>query len=200
MPEFRGFPKIERFTKFLNSPVTLTEKIDGTNACVVIEQYERGTGTPPELIIAWDDQDDVTWGMYAQSRKRLLTLGDDNYGFALWVREHCEELKELGHGHHFGEWWGGGIQRNYGLDKDDKRLSLFNVNRPVETLPACCSQVPVLDVHTYDPERIRKVALELHENGSAAAPGFPDPEGVMIWHSSMRQYFKLPFDPDPKGK
>ncbi len=30
---------------------------------------------------------------------------------------------------YFGEWWGSGVQRGYGLQKGDKRFSLFNVSR-----------------------------------------------------------------------
>src|ERR1700744_4152565 len=80
----------------------------------------------------------------AQSRNRLLTPGkNDNYGFAGWVEENKEELFKLGPGHHFGEWWGKSIARNYGLD--ERRFSLFNVKRWVEdTKPSCCHVVPVI--------------------------------------------------------
>lgn len=199
MPEFRGFPKITRFEKFLNSPVTITEKLDGTNACVVIVPEEDWGNEQP--LHVWTAQENV-WGMFAQSRKNIITpgKGTDNFGFAQWVKDHCVELTELSHGHHYGEWWGGGIQRGYGLDKDDKRFSLFNVARPPETLPDCCSQVPILDQHTYDVARIESVADVLRTCGSAAAPGYDDPEGVMLWVGGIRQYFKMPFDQEPKGQ
>ena len=52
------------------------------------------------------------------------------FGFARWVETNRERLITLlGPGLHFGEWWGSGIQRGYGLTKGDKRFSLFNVER-----------------------------------------------------------------------
>ncbi len=100
--EFREFDKIPR----LKRNVVITEKIDGTNACVVIS---------PEGIIS------------AQSRSQIITPDNDNYGFARWVEDNSEELAKLGGGYHFGEWWGSGIQRRYGMDR--KVFSLFNVGR-----------------------------------------------------------------------
>ena len=135
--EFTEFPKMAR----LSRDVIITEKIDGTNAQVCIG--EDGT-------------------LLAGSRSRWITPADDNFGFAAWVEAHREELLTLGPGRHFGEWWGSGIQRGYGLM--DRRFSLFNVQRwavhgtePVryptadprmflvqEMLPPCCGKVPVL--------------------------------------------------------
>lgn len=201
MTEFRGFPKIARFEKFLDSPVTITEKIDGTNACIIIAQVNPDETMPLYMPIhKWTDGDGVEWGMHAQSRKNMIKPGKntDNYGFASWVAEHAEELVSLGHGYHYGEWWGLGIQRNYGLD--EKRLSLFNVSRPAETLPDCVSQVPILDQHTYDPDRIDAVANKLEREGSVAVPGWDKPEGVMVYLHGLRQYFKVPFDKRHKSE
>ena len=116
---FRPFPKVPRLMR----PVVVTEKIDGTNASVCV--YPDGT-------------------VRAGSRKRWITPEDDNFGFAAWVRDHAEELRGLGEGHHFGEWWGRGIQRGYGLQT--RRFSLFNVDRwnADNPPPACCHVVPVL--------------------------------------------------------
>src|SRR5687767_11177216 len=103
MNEFREFQKIAR----LNRAVIVTEKIDGTNGCVVVSE------------------DGLT--VTAQSRSTIITPQNDNFGFAKWVQDNAEELKQLGPGYHYGEWWGCGIQRKYGLD--EKRFSLFNVSR-----------------------------------------------------------------------
>lgn len=81
MSDFEEFPKIPR----LRRGVTITEKIDGTNGQIFID--EEGN-------------------IKAGSRSRWITPEDDNYGFARWVAEHADELRELGHGRHFGEWWG----------------------------------------------------------------------------------------------
>ena len=114
---FVEFPKMPR----LSREIIVTEKIDGTNAQVYIG-------------------DDGT--ILAGSRTRWITPENDNFGFAAWVRDNTDELLKLGPGSHFGEWWGAGIQRRYGLN--EKRFSLFNVARWGEERPACCSVVPVL--------------------------------------------------------
>src|SRR3954471_9773147 len=111
--DFEPFQKIARLKR--NS--IITEKIDGTNAVVAIG-------------------DDGTFRV--GSRTRWITPDDDNYGFAKWAFAHEDELRELGPGRHFGEWWGNGIQRKYGVL--DKRFSLFNVGRwnEITPPPACC--------------------------------------------------------------
>lgn len=120
MADFEEFQKIPR----LKRGCVITEKIDGTNAQVYIS-----------------DEGIIQFG----SRSRYITPADDNYGFARWAEAHKDELIKLGPGRHFGEWWGSGIQRGYGLKNGDKRFSLFNVGRwTPETLPACVGLVPVL--------------------------------------------------------
>lgn len=175
--EFIAFPKIPR----LNRTVTITEKIDGTNACVVIVKEDDGD--------AW---------VYAQSRKRIITPESDNFGFAAWVADHEEELIELGPGHHFGEWYGSGIQRNYGLD--ERRFALFNTFRPTDTLPSCVEQVPVL-WRGEDMSGVNNCSEILRVGGSVAVPGFPSPEGIVVYHHASRQNFKVLLEGDeiPKG-
>lgn len=103
LPEFKPFPKIAR----LNRECVITEKIDGTNGCVIV--------TPEGEV-------------HAQSRNRVLGADTDPFGFALWVERNRDALRDLlGPGYHFGEWWGQGIQRGYGLS--ERRFSLFNVAR-----------------------------------------------------------------------
>lgn len=173
-PEFQPFPKIGRLFR----DMVVTEKIDGTNACVLVNA----------------DLD-----VYAQSRKRLITPADDNYGFAAWVAEHSGELRQLGPGHHFGEWWGRGIQRGYGLD--ERRFSLFNTARWEDERPACCHVVPVLERHTFNEASIYLALQRLRQQGSAAAPGFMQPEGVVVYHTANGTLFKALLENDdvPKG-
>ena len=40
----------------------------------------------------------------------------------------------------------------------------------------------------------------LKETGSMAAPGYNNPEGVVIWHEAARCLFKKTFKSDEKGK
>lgn len=178
MIEFKEFPKIAR----LNREVIVTEKLDGTNAAVVIAD--------DGLTIA------------AQSRSRLITPQDDNYGFARWVEENRGELLKLGSGHHFGEWWGHGINRNYGLT--EKRFSLFNVSRWEDPAarPACCHVVPVLvRGEAHESFSVATRALnELKAIGSKAAPGFLNPEGIVLFHVQGNHLFKVTLHKDEEWK
>lgn len=141
MTEFKKWPSTPR----LRRDVLITEKLDGTNAAVLIEVHPFGQslevhdGPEPHPIVTvlgpnnndfdngGDGLPDVEYHIYAQSRNRFVTLESDNYGFAAWVDENAEELVDLlGPGRHYGEWWGKGIQRGYGADR--KYFSLFNVS------------------------------------------------------------------------
>lgn len=177
-PEFRAFGKIPRFR---HRPVIITEKIDGTNGIIHVTNDGR---------------------IFAGSRNRWLTLEKDNMGFARWVNEHAEELLTgLGPGTHYGEWWGQGIQRRYGLDH--KRFSLFNVGRwNDENKPACCHVVPTLVIDTRVEFAIETALEKLTLCGSVAAPGFMDPEGIVLLHTASGQLFKVTLKNDeiPKGK
>ena len=174
---FKAFPKIPRW---YNEEVIITEKIDGTNACVAISE---------DLSV-----------VSAQSRTRLLSIDKDNYGFALWVWEHTNDLRQLGPGHHFGEWWGSGIQRNYGLQ--EKRFSLFNTSKWKDDRPNCCHVVPELysgNLSVWGELLYDEVIDNLFRKGSKAAPGFMEPEGVMMYLINSKQYYKVPFEGNPKS-
>ncbi len=182
-PLFIGFPKIARYSR----PCTITEKIDGTNASICISddlgELSRGEG------------------FYTASRTRWITPEHDNMGFSRWAHEHKEELLKLGPGHHFGEWWGLGIQRRYGQDR--KRFSLFNTSKWSDEAarPACCDVVPVLYEGPFCTFAIERAIDDLREDGSKAAPGFTKPEGIVIYHQAAKMYFKktLIGDEKPKG-
>lgn len=173
--DFEAFPKMPR----LSRRVIITEKIDGTNAQVFIG--EDGT-------------------IRAGSRTRWITPDDDNYGFAAWVADHKDALQALGPGRHFGEWWGAGIQRRYGLS--EKRFSLFNVGRWADpsVRPACCSVVPVLFDGIFDTNEAQACIDDLRINGSKAAPGFMDPEGIVIFHVAGGFGFKKTVKKDEMSK
>ena len=176
MLEFKPFPKIAR----LNRECIVTEKIDGTNACVVIAEDGKEIG--------------------AQSRNQMLTEGD-SFGFALWVEKNKDRLLTLlGPGHHYGEWWGAGIQRRYGLAH--KCLSLFNVERWKDLPPSeDLRTVPVLYRGLFDTSKIEACVGMLRISGSIAAPGFMKPEGVVIYHVAAGMGFKVTLEKDesPKG-
>lgn len=187
---FEEFPKIARLFR----DCTVTEKIDGTNAQIYIElraavpEIELDRPTYPWMSVSVDGLDYV---IAAGSRKRWVGLSGDNFGFGHWVSDNRYELVDLGVGRHYGEWWGQGIQRKYGLDH--KRFSLFNTSRwgdDTGKRPDCCHVVPVLYEGAFDPSQVLRVADELENEGSAAAPGFMKPEGVVIFHQHANACFK----------
>ena len=173
--EFRKFNKIAR----LSREIVVTEKIDGTNGLIAI-------GEDGEFQVG--------------SRNRWITPEKDNAGFARWAYEHKDELMTLGVGFHYGEWWGQGIQRGYGLK--EKRFSLFNTSRWSDdsVRPSCCHVVPVLYTGMFDTAQIGGTLDELRVNGSVAAPGFMKPEGVVIYHTAGNVYFKKTIVGDDQPK
>jgi hypothetical protein len=213
MIEFQEFEKIAR----LNREVIVTEKIDGTNGQVHIRPAlanEMETG----FEMGYDTQIEVNGTPHyirAGSRNRwVLHLGsDDNNGFGRWVYQHAHELAGLGAGAHFGEWWGQGIQRKYGLT--EKRWSLFNVGRWVDSrnaamrptltekeayAPECCHVVPILASGIGTDEPVRRALECLRSNGSIAAPGFFNPEGIVAFHTHARTLFKVTLERDQEPK
>ncbi|GGY88705.1 hypothetical protein CP967_31215 [Streptomyces nitrosporeus] len=188
-PDFREWPKTSRLFR----EIVITEKIDGTNA---------------GLHISEDGQ------VVAQSRKRIITPDSDNYGFARWAADNADELAYiLGPGLHFGEWWGRGIQRRYGMDR--KVFSLFNTSRWREvdesntspelraldaSVGAQIDAVPVLYSGQFDETEIRQQLYYLQMGGSKAAPGFMHPEGIRVYHSQTRSVFKVTLDANDAGK
>ena len=203
MSDFVGFQKIARYSR----EVIVTEKIDGTNGCI----YFGLEASEPMLV---------------GSRTRWITPDQDNHGFARWAYDHESELRELGPGRHFGEWWGYGIQRGYGLPKGEKRFSLFNVirwclhgqtprpinvlknNNPREVvklqdvLPSCVGLVPILWRGLFNDIPTEEIITTLKNNGSAASPGFAQPEGIVIFHVAGNVGFKktIEKDSEPKSK
>lgn len=167
--EFNSFAKIGRLFK----DCIITEKLDGTNAQVCFD-------------------DDMK--MFVGSRNKWISPREDNYGFARWAYEHAEELRKLGPGRHFGEWWGQGIQRRYGLK--EKRFSLFNTGRWWDNpdLPNCCYVVPILYVGPFSTDAVQQTMLSLSQNGSAASPGFMNPEGVIVYHAAKGVLFKCTYN------
>lgn len=175
MTEFTPFPKIPRVKRALQC--TITEKIDGTNAQIVIKDGEI---------------------VRVGSRKRWITPGKatDNFGFAGWVEQNKEEILKLGDGQHFGEWYGSGIQRGYGLDH--RRFALFNVLRweqvyqatvegHTDAFPSCCEVVPIIYSGSFTSDCIATSMHALNSVGTfiSAARGFDKPEGIIVEMNGM---------------
>jgi hypothetical protein len=201
LADFVPYPKTPR----LRREVVLTEKIDGTNAAVQIVPAGRpDLGNYYENGWTFVTLEGRQHGIRAQSRKRLISLEEDNFGFARWVHENAVGLiSSLDEGTHFGEWWGSGIQCGYGLPKGEKRFSLFNVNRwqDLQTSVPGLGVVPVLATGTLSDGLVDKTLQLLRETGSVASPGFMSPEGIIVFHTAAQQVFKVLLEQDeiPKG-
>lgn len=216
--EFKEWPK----TKRLFRDIVITEKLDGTNSAVHISKG-AAVEYPSAVFDAYPLKsgeffiDGHIWYVSAQSRKRVITPGKttDNYGFAGWVYDNAAELiRILGEGLHFGEWWGRGIQRGYGLET--KRFSLFNTARWFATgedgldsmstragtsaLAGQIDAVPVIYDGMFSEARIDHALRSLSLHGSHAAPGFMNPEGICVYHTQTRSVFKVTLDNNDAGK
>lgn len=201
---FEPLPKTHR----LERDIVITEKIDGATAGIYCEPFL--------------DNPNVVEFVHAASRKRWIEPEEDNYGFAAWVEKNAGTLaNDLGVGMHFGEWWGSGIRRGYGLTNGEKRFSLFNtrlwgpkveeheettvtIDHHFDTLGV--ASTPILyegpftfktglgEVHMILPWV--EAARLLERDGSVASPGFMDPEGVVIFHKAAQVCFKWTLDGD----
>lgn len=191
--EFQGFGKIAR----LDREIIVTEKIDGTNAQVYITFDDLLPKDSQVVARVLTEVGPVS--LYAGSRNRWVTVGNDNFGFAAWVQENAVELVALGPGRHFGEWWGKGVQRGYSVDR--KYFSLFNTSRWAHEVPTCCKVVPVLYQGKFSQESIEVALGRLRNEGSVVAPGFMEPEGVVVYHTASNTLFKKTIGNDgPKGE
>lgn len=175
-----------------NKNKTITEKIDGTNACIVAQDGK------------------VT----AQSRKRIITPDDDNFGFAKWVYDNAGALLDtLGYGYHYGEWYGEGIQKNP-LGIEGKRFALFHATKYTEGNGFDLEKVdgletvPLLHHGQCDVWTIPNIMQDLELYGSKVEgarthqePGFLDmnvtytraaqAEGIVIWNNETRTRTKM---------
>lgn len=168
--EFKHWPKIPRIQ---NEVWTVTEKIDGTNAVIAIDESKN---------------------IFAGSRNKWLNLDNDNHGFCRWVYYNKYELiKCLGIGYHYGEWYGQGIQRGYGLK--EKRFALFYLAKDA-VKPDCCGVVPTLNIFELG-EGVHGLASAismsrslLTQIGSILVPGYTNPEGFIVRSTLTGQRYK----------
>jgi len=210
--EFQPFPKMAR----LSRECVITEKLDGTNAQILI------TTAVDEAQVPFIVSHQAGLAMLVGSRTRWIRpkaageKGDpDNYGFAQWCQDNATELFKLGEGRHYGEWFGRGINRSYGLDI--RRFALFNTNRwmrngrtwgepGVDDIvsgvagPGCCEVVPVIWRGNFDTRDVENAVEMLRSQGSFAVPGFMNPEGVVCYHIAAGLCFKKTLDNDASPK
>lgn len=195
--DFEKFGSLTRFSQGW----TITEKLDGTNAQVALAPVTNYQQTPQNAVA-----EEEGFFIFAGSRNRWLQVGaKDNAGFARFVVDNAKELAKLGIGRHYGEWYGSGIQRGYGLTGGDKRFALFNSLRWRQNpdRPECCETVFTFldDEYAHHPDGIaRGIMNKLEREGSSHVPGFMNPEGIVMFHRKSGTAFKKTFDYDELGK
>ena len=135
MPDFKKFPSIGQFRDAVKQvqqtakyhsvelpkvTFTGTVKLHGTNAAIVCDKQ----------------------GWHVQSRERVITPESDNAGFAAWVygnKEYWNKVHSAISGEIseeetntqfqiFGEWCGGNIQKNIGLNRLPKMFVIFAIS------------------------------------------------------------------------
>jgi hypothetical protein len=170
LSEFVSFPKIARSSE----GVVITEKIDGTNAQVSI---------------------DVDGTIRVGSRNRWITPEKDNFGFARFIAEQDpDEVRKLGVGRHYGEWYGAGVQIGYGLS--EKRFALFNTHLwrdGRKPRPSFACVVPILYEGEHNADVVEAAMIRLRDEGSVAVPGWREPEGVVVFNYATGTYKKVTF-------
>ena len=179
--EFEAWPKIPRA---ILGDCVMTNKMDGTNACVIIEGG---------VIVG------------VQSRKRMLNVGKDpetkqerdNYGFASHVVHNKETFLALGEGRHYGEWAGEGIQKNP-HDLTGKQFFLFNTLRwGVHNPPPKGIQVvEVLHHGEYTRQTVDDVMNDLLDR--SVTEGWKA-EGIVVYFPKIKAMEKHTFEYS-KGK
>lgn len=222
MVDFKAYGKTPRLYRH----VIITEKIDGTNACVYINSETFGASMEEDpdrtAVVLSDVLDDsgmpsMEYHLYAQSRNRFITPSSDNHGFANWVVANARDLVHvLGPGRWYGEWWGKGIQRGYGATQKyfslfagegfrlEKRLSkLDELTRDLLTMKAYdigLDVVPVICEGVFSDGLIWEALDSLATDGSRAMLGFDNPEGIVVFHEDSRQVYKVLLENDDISK
>lgn len=205
MTLFRKWPKTAR----LDSPFDITEKIDGTNAAVVILPFDPSPLYDPQdrplMHVAPEGEMEPKFSVFAQSRTRLITPADDNFGFAQWVQDTAVTLvDDLGLGRHYGEWWGSKIQRGYGCTNGERYFSLFDAKRWFHLADPSGAVVPqfstknlgVVPVLAYGdeltPKHVNDALAWVQEEGSTLN-STTVAEGIVVrwWHDDSSKKYIL---------
>lgn len=190
--EFKAWPKTSR----LNSRVTISEKLNGSNGAVIFDITEE---TPPdgqEVMIH-------NYAVAAQTRTRLVTVHDDQTGIAKWVTQNYETLiqdiglpnpiPKTGTFYHYGEFMTRGHK--------EPHFYLFNTRRWAgkEFETPTLKVVPVLYEGDYYEGVVEECLDDLRTNGSRVHPGIPA-EGVVVYWQHDDTMKKAFIDTDAKGK
>lgn len=188
LPEFHAWGKTAR----VDSPVVVTEKIDGTNGVIYVD-----FGDNPHSPVIWvGARNGWIAGISVNGAEFVRS---DHYGFAGWATANRLQIARLlGHGYHYGEWWGQGIARGYGQDR--KRFQLFDIRHSEkdgwddDANEWNIGTVPVLYDGPMDHRTMERQVELLQRRGSVVAPGYLYPEGLVVRFSHNGVRFKKVID------
>jgi hypothetical protein len=178
---------------------TITERVDGTPAVIVIKSAEPENKAVPGKTLA-EGPDGMPVAVRAASRTRWLVpedqardgAGRDNFGFATWTAANAAELALLGPGEHHGQWFGTGIGRHgYGLT--ERRLALLDLTRwrpgLPDSVPNELSLIPVLAECEGNKlnATIARCLARLARDGSRLVPGAMA-EGIIAFSTADHRF------------
>ncbi|UXY92414.1 hypothetical protein [Proteus phage RP7] len=134
------FPSIQQF----RNAVSQLRRLDGVSSVEYVG-YTKLHGTNATVIV------DENFNLYPQSKTRILTVDEDNAGFAQYVQDHANKFEAMAQeilDNHpeaklpiimCGEFAGSNIQRGIALNGVPKFFSLFGygnvINESIEWLP-----------------------------------------------------------------
>lgn len=131
-----------------------------------------------------------------QSRTSLLSIGNDNCGFARWVSDHIDQWLTGSPGYiYFGEWIGSGVQKGVACSQlIEKQFAVFAARKITENNG---SQLDVdnsensLMVSPEELSKITSVVHGLHILPWYSAPGITVPASITIdWLASVEELAK----------
>ena len=176
---YSSFPSIERLE---NIYCIISEKIDGTNGLIEINETN------------------VRFG----SRNRYISFSDDNAGFANFFKDYEARFKDAAKDittdesyplRIYGEWFGCGIQRNYGLkDKLFMPFSSFYGEKLIEYQVPNVITPNIMYTGKFSMEIVDTCMQQLKLNGSGVVKDYKQPEGIVIFFPKYNFRLKETFD------
>ena len=214
MSNYASFPSIERLE---NIYCVISEKVDGTNGLIEVAKVGK-IGVDIETNSAfpsftYNTETQVRFG----SRNRYITFNNDNAGFANFFRHYETKLKDIAkdiivaanseasqtnekptEGYPFriyGEWFGRGIQRDYGLkDKFFMPFSYFYAEKLIEYQVPNIITPNVMYTGKFSMEVVNTCMQQLKLNGSGLVKDYKQPEGIVIFFPKYNFRLKETFD------
>ena len=176
---YNSFPSIERLE---NIYCIISEKIDGTNSLIEINETN------------------VRFG----SRNRYISFSDDNAGFANFFKDYEARFEDAAKDittdesyplRIYGEWFGCGIQRGYGLkDKFFMPFNSFYSEKLIEYQVPNVIAPNIMYTGKFSMEVVDTCMQQLKLNGSGVVKDYKQPEGIVIFFPKYNFRLKETFD------